>query len=86
MELTEAQQDGIVLEYTLFVAQQREVMERHRAVLSSLEKFQPAFPAVSSNTNGVRPRRWPQTWHVDAAGRPAWLQHWQVKCLIAPAL
>ena len=57
MALTEGQQDGIVLEYTLMVAQQRDVMDRHRTVLASLEQLQPASPAPMSNTNGVRPRR-----------------------------
>ena len=59
MGLTEAQQDGIVLEYTLMVAQQREVVGRHRAMLASLEQLQPALASVASNTNGVRPRARP---------------------------
>jgi len=32
MALTDIQQDAIVLEYTLMVAQQRDVMDRHRRV------------------------------------------------------
>ncbi len=53
MGLTEGQQDGIVLEYTLMVAHQRDVMDRHRTVLASLEQLQPASPTLMSNTNGV---------------------------------
>lgn len=66
MGLTEAQQEGIVLEYTLMVAQQREVMGRHRTMLASLEQLQPAHPAVASNTNGVRPGRRPRPAPVPA--------------------
>ena len=36
MGLTEGQQDAIVLEYTLMVAHQRDVMDRHRAVRESV--------------------------------------------------
>ncbi len=70
MALTEAQQDAIVLEYTLMVAQQRDVMDRHRAVLASLEQLQPASPAaLMSNTNGVRLSHWLQAALDVACGR-----------------
>ena len=55
MGLTEEQQDTIVSEYNLMLAQQRDVMARTRAMLAHAESLQPASPVTDSNTHGVRP-------------------------------
>ncbi len=56
MGLTEGQQDAIVLEHGLMLAQQRDIMARSRAICTRTEALQPAAPAADSNTHGVRLR------------------------------
>ena len=53
MELTEHQQDAIVLEHRLMLDQQRDVMARSTAMMARMEMLQPAAPAADSNTHGV---------------------------------
>ena len=53
MGLTEEQQDAIVREHGLMLAQQRDIMARSRAICARTEALQPAAPVADSNTHGV---------------------------------
>ncbi len=70
MGLTEGQQDAIVLEHGLMLAQQRDIIARSRGICARTEALQPAAPAADSNTHGVR-----LLWSTFDPAKHAALQH-----------